>query len=100
MTKRFVTNSAGSLSIRQWKVLLGVAIAELQRNSMISSKVITKVLKNYSIPLGNIGDILSNLALKKKLLETNMRLDVSSGKMSRFYTLSQQGKDYILERLK
>jgi hypothetical protein len=89
------------LSRQQWKALIGVALASKGYRDVdprrISAKDVSRCIKNS---VGNLGDTLSNLAIKKEMLKTHNEFCVSTGRLKVLYKLTPKGRDYLIYRIK
>jgi hypothetical protein len=88
------------LSRQQWKALIGVGLASRGYRDVnprrISAKDVSRCTNNS---VGNLGDTLSNLAVKKDMLVTHNEFDVSTGRLKVLYKLSPKGRDYLINRI-
>jgi len=86
---------------RQWKVLLGVALASRGYKGTnprrICAKDVSRCINNR---VGNMADVLTALSLKNELLSSHEDVEIATGRKRVIYKLTTKGKDYLNYRIK
>ena len=86
---------------RQWKVLLGVALASKGYKGTNPKRICAKdVSRCINNKVGNVADVLTSLSDKNELLYSYKDFEVATGRMRVFYKLTTNGKNYLNSRIK